>query len=225
MDKSLFVINPNSNTVVTAGIDAAMQPFRSNASVNITCLTLAEGPPGIQSERDVASVALPMEKLASSLADKATGFVIACFSDPGIHLMREALPCPVYGIAESGAFTAMTLGHRFGVIAILETSIPRHLRYWEALGVSSRLAGEQSIGLNVSELSDADKTFSRMVAAGKTLRDSKQANVIVMGCAGMAAYRDPLEKELGIPVVEPTQAAVAMALGASPLGWSRRPGA
>jgi Asp/Glu/hydantoin racemase len=40
-----------------------------------------------------------------------------------------------------------------------------------------------------------------------------------MGCAGMAAYRDPLEQALGIPVVEPTQAATTMALGRVRLGW------
>jgi len=36
----------------------------------------------------------------------------------------------------------------------------------------------------------------------------------VMGCAGMARHRKPLEEALGIPVIDPTQAAVAMALGA-----------
>jgi Asp/Glu/hydantoin racemase len=40
-----------------------------------------------------------------------------------------------------------------------------------------------------------------------------------MGCAGMARYRDGLQRELGIPVVEPTQAAVAMAIGRVRLDW------
>jgi Asp/Glu/hydantoin racemase len=40
-----------------------------------------------------------------------------------------------------------------------------------------------------------------------------------MGCAGMARYRKPLQDELGIPVVEPTQAAVAMAIGRVRLHW------
>jgi len=40
------------------------------------------------------------------------------------------------------------------------------------------------------------------------------ADVIVMGCAGMARHRRPLEEALGMPVIDPTQAAVAMALGA-----------
>jgi len=40
-----------------------------------------------------------------------------------------------------------------------------------------------------------------------------------MGCAGMARYRGRLQAALGIPVVEPTQAAVAMAIGRVRLGW------
>jgi Asp/Glu/hydantoin racemase len=36
------------------------------------------------------------------------------------------------------------------------------------------------------------------------------AGVIVMGCAGMAVHRRGLERELGIPVIDPTQAAVAI---------------
>jgi Asp/Glu/hydantoin racemase len=38
--------------------------------------------------------------------------------------------------------------------------------------------------------------------------------VIVLGCAGMARHRAPLEAALGIAVIDPTQAAVAMAIGA-----------
>jgi Asp/Glu/hydantoin racemase len=36
----------------------------------------------------------------------------------------------------------------------------------------------------------------------------------------MARYRQPLQDEIGIPVVEPTQAAVAMAIGRVRLAWS-----
>ena len=34
-----------------------------------------------------------------------------------------------------------------------------------------------------------------------------------MGCAGMARHRLALEDALGIPVIDPTQAAVTMAIG------------
>jgi allantoin racemase len=37
----------------------------------------------------------------------------------------------------------------------------------------------------------------------------------------MAGYRADLEESLQIPVVEPTQAAVAMAIGRVRLGWGK----
>jgi Asp/Glu/hydantoin racemase len=105
------------------------------------------------------------------------------------------------------------MGQRFGVIAILPTSIPRHLRYFGAMGVTQRLAADLSIGLEVSELADKTRTLERMTSVGRTLREAHGADVLVMGCAGMAQFRAPLEESLGIPVVEPTQAATAMAVG------------
>jgi allantoin racemase len=70
------------------------------------------------------------------------------------------------------------------------------------------------------ELSDEKKTFGRMVEVGKALRHQHGADVVVMGCAGMARYRKPLQDEIGVPVVEPTQAAVAMAIGRVRLNWA-----
>jgi Asp/Glu/hydantoin racemase len=59
-----------------------------------------------------------------------------------------------------------------------------------------------------------------MVAVGKALREQHGADVVVMGCAGMARYRKPLQDAIGIPVVEPTQAAVTMAIGRVRLNWT-----
>lgn len=219
MTPTLIVINPNSNEGVTAGIDAALEPLRMAGGPAIRTLTLKEGPPGIQSQQDVESVTLPLARLAQSLEGEASGFVIACFSDPGLHVVREAVKRPVLGIAECGALTAMTMGHSFGVIAILDKSIPRHLRLWGAMGITDRLAGELAIGLTVAELADRERTLKRMIETGKRLRDERQANTIVMGCAGMAVFRDPLQDALGIPVIEPTQAAATMAIGRIRLGW------
>ena len=41
---------------------------------------------------------------------------------------------------------------------------------------------------------------------------------LIMGCSGMARYRQRLEDDTGLPVVDPTQAAVTMAIGAVRLG-------
>lgn len=227
MKKIIYVINPNSTQAVTAGIDAAMAPLRTAGGPAIECLTLESGPPGIQSQFDVEAVTLPLVQLARSLQDRAAAVVIACFSDPGLHVVREALAkpvaIPVLGISECGLLTALTMGQRFGVIAILNTSIPRHLRTYGAMGLLDRFAGELAVGLNVTELGNYDATLSRMIATGRRLRDEKAADVIVMGCAGMAAYQAPLQDALGIAVVEPSQAAVAMAIGRVQLNWHKAP--
>jgi allantoin racemase len=213
MTSTVFVINPNSSESVTTGIDAAVAPLRSTDGPDIVCLSLPEGPAGIQSQRDVDGVITPMLRKAAALEEDAGAFVIACFSDPGLFALREQSRRRVFGIAECGVLTALTLGQRFGVIAILPTSIPRHLRYFAAMGVTQRLAADLPIGLGVAELSDDDRTLGRMVEVGRTLRDVHGADVLVMGCAGMARFQASLEDAVGIPVVEPTQAAVVMAVG------------
>jgi Asp/Glu/hydantoin racemase len=161
----------------------------------------------------VDGVIMPMLRKAATLEEDAGAFVIACFSDPGLFALREQSRRRVFGIAECGVLTALTLGQRFGVIAILLTSIPRHLRYFSAMGVTQRLAADLPIGLGVAELSDESRTLSRMVEVGRTLKAAHGADVLVMGCAGMARFRAPIEEAVGIPVVEPTQAAVVMAVG------------
>lgn len=208
---ALIVINPNASQNVTDGIDAAIDPLR-RFGTPIRCLTLSDGPPGIESQLQADLTIAPMLKLAAAQSD-AAGYVIACFGDPGLHALRDQTPLPVVGIQEAAVMTALTLGHRFGVIAILPASIPRHMRAFGALGVLSRLAGDRALGLGIADLADRQKSLNAMIAAGKRLRDEDEADVLIMGCAGMAGYRQPLEDAVGLPVVEPTQAAVSMALG------------
>ena len=208
----LLVINPNSNPEVTAGLRDAVAPFALPGGPEIICVDLPEGPFGIESEADIAAVIPLLEaKVRSHPAD---GFVIACYSDPGIEVCRQATAKPVFGIGESAMLTAMSRGRRFGVAAILEASIPRHLGYIEGLGIQGRLAGERALQLRVHELADEVLTWDRLVAAASALRDQDGADVVILGCAGMSRYRRRLEALLGLPVIDPTQAAVGLALTA-----------
>jgi allantoin racemase len=218
--KSLIVINPNSSQSVTQGIDAAIDPLRS-FGIPIRCLTLTKGPSGIESQRQADLTIGPLLELAVAQQD-AAGYVIACFGDPGLHALRDQTRLPVVGIQEAAVMTALTLGQRFGVIAILQKSIPRHHRAFGAMGVIDRLAGDRALGLGVAELADSERSLNAMIATGKKLRDDDGANVLIMGCAGMARYREPLQQATDLPVVEPSQAAVSMALGQIKLNLSHR---
>ena len=179
MDR-ILVINPNSTEAVTQGIDEAMAALRIPGGPAIDCMTLKEGPPGIETQQHVDGVIPHLLHLVREREAEYSAFVIACYSDPGLHSVREATAKPVLGISECGILTALTLGQKFGVIAILQKSIPRHLRYMGAMGVMDRLAGELPVGLAVTELSDQKKTFGRMVEVATALRDVPGANGIVM---------------------------------------------
>ena len=210
MDARILVINPNSTQAVTDGIAQAVAGLAVPGGPGIDCMTLAEGPPGIESQQHVDSVVGPLSALIKR--EPADAYVIACYSDPGLHSAREVTDKPVLGISECGLLTACTLGERFGVVSILPGSIPRHLRAVRQMGLWDRMAGDRALGLGVVELADRARVFDRMVAVGKELRDMDGAHVLVLGCAGMAYLRADLEQAVGIPVVDPTQAAASMAL-------------
>ena len=211
-ERTILVINPNSNGEVTAGLDRALQPLRLPGGPAIACTTLEAGPLGIESQHDVEAVTLPLAELVAK--SEADAFVIACFSDPGLHVCREATKKPVLGIAECAVVTALTRGDRFGIVAILDRSLPRHARYLRQMGVGPRFAGERALNLRVHELAHEERTWARLAEVGRALKEQDRADVLILGCAGMARYRLELEATLGIPVVDPTQAAVTMAMGA-----------
>ena len=208
----IVVINPNSNEAVTSGLDDALQGFRFPGGPGIECLTLAEGPFGIESQLQSDQVIQPLVRLVESRRD-ASAFVIACYSDPGIDACRAAASAPVFGIQESGLLTALARGGGVGVIAISLHSIARHREYIERLGMQDRVIAERSLDISVDETARGGRAFERLTEAGNLLVGDG-ADAIVLGCAGMARHRQPLEQALGVPVIEPTQAAVAMALGA-----------
>jgi allantoin racemase len=210
--KKILVINPNSNEQVTRNLADALQPLRFEGGPEIDCVTLKQGPFGVETQADLESVTMPLRALVTR-DNSADAFVIACYSDPGLQVCREATPRPVFGIAEAGVLSALARGDRFGVIATAQRSIGRHLRYLRQMCLMDRFAGERALEMSVAETTSGDGTLARMIEVGHQLKDQDGANVVVMGCAGMARHRKALEDALGIPVIDPTQAAVTMALG------------
>ncbi len=205
----ILIVNPNSDQRCSDGIDAAVAPFRFAGGPTIDVATLAEGPPAIYSWRDWHAVVEPLcRRLAGETADV---LVIACASDPGIEAVRAITPIPVLGVFRSAIAAAVARAERFGVIALVEASRARHLLALRAIGLETRLAAEIPLNVTMTTLLDPDAARAALIAAGHGLV-AAGAQVAVLGCTGMAGHRAAIEAAIGIPVIEPCQAAAAQAL-------------
>ena len=207
----ILVINPNSNESVTEGLRESLQEF--NSSADIECCTLEEGPFGIETGEDIANV-IPLVLQKISESPEFDVYVIACYSDPGLAECKVMFSKPVFGMQRSAIEKAISIGDKFGVLALSEQSIERHLAYMRGLGLDGQLAGELSLDISVDEAANDAASFGKIINQGRRLIDESGADVLILGCAGMASHRKPSEKVLQVPVIEPAQAAVSIAIEA-----------
>lgn len=172
------------------------------------------GPASIESAyEEYLSVPGAVERLVEAEQVGFDGAVLGCFGDPGIEAMREMVSIPVIGPGEAAMLFAASLGHRFGIVTVLDSVAPLLERLAWQVGVDRKLASVRAIGVPVMDLDrDPDDTFARMVREAEAARDRDRADVIVMGCMSMA-FQDrqtAMAERLGIPVVNPVYAAVKM---------------
>jgi len=207
----ILVINPNCSVACSAGIDAAIAPFRFNGGPVLDVATVAEGPPAIYDWRDWHAVVEPVCRLIER--EPTDAYVIACASDPGIEAARAVTRRPVFGVFRSAVAAAVARVERFGVIAIVEASKARHLAALRAMGLADRLAAEVALNVTMETLLEPQTARAALIAAGRELAASG-AGTVVLGCTGMAHHRAAVEDAAGVPVIEPCQAAVALAVSA-----------
>jgi allantoin racemase len=206
----ILVINPNRSLTCSAGIDAALAPFRFPGGPDFQVATLAEGPPAVYDWRDWHAVVEPMCRLIQR--EPADCYVIACASDPGIEAARATTSRPVLGVFRSAVAAAAARAERFGVIAIVEASKARHRAALRAMGLEGRLAAEEALNVSMEALLQPDAARARLAAAARALV-AAGAETVILGCTGMAHHRPAVEDAVGLPVIEPCQAAAGIIMG------------
>jgi len=212
MSRRLLVLNPNSNESVTRGMARSLGPLAVDLDVGVDCHTLPHAPFGIETDDDIATVG-PMVIDWLGRHGGYDACIIACYSDPGLEDARAQLAVPVLGIHESAVRHCAERGWRFGVLALGPESIERHAAYVAGLGYADMHAGEWPLCISVDEAANDPRTLDRIVAGGRALLAGTGADCLVLGCAGLAAWRDAAEQALGVPVIDPLIAAVLAAAG------------
>ena len=210
MTSRIIVINPNSNESVTRGIDRSLQSCRAKHDIEIICRTLVDGPFGIETDADIAAVVpLVVDEIRGN--DAADAFIIACYSDPGLEESRAIALHPVFGIQESAVSLSVTYGKRFGVLALGRASIQRHIAYVRQLGCQKFHAGERSLEVSVHETVSDPHILQNIIETGRQLINEDGAETLILGCAGLAGHRKAAQMELGVPLIDPVEAAVTIA--------------
>lgn len=206
----ILIINPNCSVDCSAGIAQAVAPFRFPGGPAIDVATVADGPPAIYAWRDWHAAVEPVCRMIER--ETADVFVVACASDPGIEAARASTEKPVLGVFRSAVATAAARAERFGVIAIVDASKGRHMTALRSMGLDHRLAGEVALNTTMETLLRPDAARAALIAAGRDLV-AQGAQTVILGCTGMAHHRDAVEQAIGVPVIEPCQAAAAIAVG------------
>ncbi len=207
----ILVVNPNSSIACSGGIATALDPFRLPGAPTFDVLTLREGPPAIYDWRDWHGVVDPLCRLVEREA--AGAYVIACASDPGIEAVRAVTPRPVFGVFRCAVAAAVARTERFGVVAIVDASKARHLAALRAMGLESRLATEVALNVTMETLLEPDAARARLIDAARACVVAG-AGAIILGCTGMAHHCSAVEDAVGMPIIEPCQAAAGIAIAA-----------
>ncbi|SAL00735.1 aspartate/glutamate racemase family protein [Caballeronia ptereochthonis] len=211
MSDPIYFLNPNGLADVTRDIEKTVRALRAETDAPAAFETLFAVDGGIETQRDADRAAVAVADFVARHEARASAFVIACYSDPGLHAAREATNKPVLGIGAAALAVALARGSRIGVIAASTRGMPRHWRTYHAALVADAVAGEQAVNLGVDESGNRAVALDKLIATGRALRDQDGADVIVLGCAGMTPLRADMEAALGVPVIDPCSTAASLA--------------
>jgi allantoin racemase len=141
---------------------------------------------------------------------------IACFGDPMLWEIRQALNIPVVGIGESSMLLATLMGYKFGVVTISPLNIIGQEHSIAKYGFKERSAGVRAIPESGEEqimaMQDARHTIECFKKVARELIDDG-AEIIIPGCALMSPalrlapgaekdYPNGLTEVDGVPVAD-----------------------
>ena len=192
----IFIINPNADKKFTEMIKVEALKVISPGN-EIVCKNAPNAPMFIGNYIDEILCGPGMLQLLRENEKDFDVFVLGCTCDVNIDIMRETTEKPVVGIGESSMLAAMMLGGKFSVIQMGPRGISMKKRFIKNLGFDSRCASVRSIDIN----GPGDMADKIIVGAQKAIEEDG-ADVITLGCAGLAGLAEKVSQEIGIPVID-----------------------
>ena len=207
----VLVVNVNTSQSMSDVIDEAARRAASPGTEIVT-LTPYFGAEGVDCnfESYISAVAVMDRVLAYDAPFDAV--VMAGFGEHGRDGLQELIEQPVIEICEASAHMAMLIGRAYSVVTTLQRSVPPIEDRLRLAGLSDRCASVRANGMTTLEVDgDPEGATRSIVAEARKAVEIDHAEVICLGCAGMAGLEEAITSELGVPVIDGVAAAVRLA--------------
>lgn len=216
----ILVINPVGTDRWNEG-DKRLFISYASPETAVDVVSLDRGPESVESRRTYVEVTPLVVEKALSAYRGYDGVIVNCFLDPAVDVLKSLLDVPVVGPCEASLALASLLGWSFGIVtAGGETDM-----LWERvrlLGYEGRVKSIRSIGIHVVELDrDVERTKRELIKECEKALD-EGAEVIVLGCTGLAGLNKPIEEKLNVNVIDPAAAALKQLEALVKLGLRKR---
>ena len=206
----LLLINPNTSDGFTAIAQKAADAYKSPDTV-VKAVSSPCGPLTLEGYFDEIISSVGVLETVQREKDNYDGFIVACFSNHfSIYAARQVTDKPVVGIFEPPMLLAKQLGAKFSIVTPSPRWKPLLEEGLEAVHMQGDCASIRVIGLDVEELEQLDESQLEEHLFRQSEKALKEdgAEVIVLGCCGLAGLDARLHARLGVPVLDPVASAV-----------------
>ena len=216
----ILIANVNTTEAIT---EAIAEQARSVAApdTEIIGLTPWFGAESVEGNFESYLAAIAVMDRVLAYEGPYDAVIQAGYGEHGREGLQELLNVPVVDITDAAASTAMYLGHAYSVVTTLDRTVPLIEDRLKLSGLYDRCASVRASGLAVLELeADPQRAVEAIVEqAERAVRDDK-AEVICLGCGGMAGLDEQIRQRTGVPVVDGVSAAVTIAESLVRMGLS-----
>ena len=207
----ILIVNVNTTASMTDGIAAQARKFASPGT-EIVGLTPRFGAESVEGNFESYLCAVGVMDAVMRYDQPYDAVIQAGYGEHGREGLQELLEVPVVDITEAAASTAMFLGHKYSVVTTLDRAVPLIEDRLKLAGLDDRCASVRASGMAVLELeTEPERAVAAIVDQAAAAVSEDKAEVICLGCGGMAGRARELTAQLGAPVVDGVTAAVGMA--------------
>jgi allantoin racemase len=169
--------------------------------------TVKAGPRRFQSAYDMSLADVSVLEAGLSAAQEGfDGICIDTMSDSGVNALRSVLDIPVVGPGRVAFSTALTLGHRFSVLAMWPAWFPLYTKTLTDMGVSGRCASMRAVGVtpdNKALLGGKSDVVADLAELAARCVEEDGADVLVLGSTTMHQAHTTIAARVPVPVLNP----------------------